>query len=221
MGRKKRAVPKAVQNAVKGVVRRQIRRRGGLGMILLLIVFVAVGLFNPELRDKIAEQLNVPFSMSANGTRPLPSKTKSPLKEGVWPAVHIVDGDTLDIQDDQGVKHRVRLIGANTPETVKPNSPVEPFGPEASAFTKRIIEEAGGKVRVAFDGDQVDRYDRNLAMIYVQTPRGEVWLNKMLIHEGLARAQLQYRFSKGAKEAFRVAEEEAKRARKNIWSQVP
>jgi len=34
----------------------------------------------------------------------------------------------------------------------------------------------------------------------------------------LARAQLQYRFSKGAKDVFRQAEAEAKAAKRNLWS---
>jgi len=133
--------------------------------------------------------------------------------------VKVVDGDTIDVEDDAGNKHRIRFIGADTPETVKPNTPTEPFGPEASDFTKRKIAEANNLVRLAFDGDQIDKYGRNLAMIYLQMPDGsEVWLNELLIREGLARAQLQYRFSKGAKDAFRQAEEDAKMAKRNLWS---
>ena len=35
---------------------------------------------------------------------------------------------------------KVRLIGVDTPETVHPTKPVEYFGREASAFTKRMVE---------------------------------------------------------------------------------
>jgi micrococcal nuclease len=45
----------------------------------------------------------------------------------------VVDGDTLVL----GTGERVRLIGVNTPETKHPQKPVEAFGKEASAFTKR------------------------------------------------------------------------------------
>ena len=48
----------------------------------------------------------------------------------------VVDGDTIIVQ---GVG-RVRLIGVDTPETVDPRRPVECFGKEASAFTKRLLE---------------------------------------------------------------------------------
>ena len=34
----------------------------------------------------------------------------------------------------------VRLIGVDTPETVKPGAPVDCFGPQASAFNHRLVE---------------------------------------------------------------------------------
>ena len=184
-----------------------------MGMITA-VVLLLLGAISPDIRDSVAEALSI-----SNPNKPLTSKVQGPLTEGIWTVVHVVDGDTLDVADDVGNKYRVRLIGADTPEVVKPNTPVEPFGPEASNFTKWIIAEANYRVRLAFDGDQVDRYNRNLAMVYLQMPDGsEVWLNELLIREGLARAQTQYRFSKGAKATFQQAEEEAKRAKKNLWS---
>ena len=181
-------------------------------------VLILLGLFNPDIRDSVAETLEPLFP--GISSKPLPSKVKGPLTEGLWTVVHVVDGDTLDVGDDTGNKYRVRLIGADTPETVKPNTPVQPFGPEASDFTKRKIAEANNRVRLAFDGDEVDKYGRSLAMVHLQMPDGtEVWLNELLIREGLARAQLQYRYSKSAKTAFQQAEAQAKSAKKNLWSQ--
>src|SRR5215212_5435625 len=52
--------------------------------------------------------------------------------------VRVVDGDTV-VVDIDGQHETVRLIGIDTPETVKPDSPVECFGPEASAFTKHLL----------------------------------------------------------------------------------
>ncbi|MDR1483666.1 MAG: thermonuclease family protein [Planctomycetaceae bacterium] len=140
------------------------------------------------------------------------------LREGIFRVANIVDGDTIDVIDGKGQKHRIRFIGANTPETAKKNKPAEPFADKAMNFTKRIIEANGNQVRIKFDGDQVDKYGRNLAMIYVKTQRGEIWLNEVLILEGLARARLQYNFSNFAKERFKNAEQNAKNSQKNIWS---
>ena len=184
----------------------------GLVAVVIIIVLFLIGLVDPELRDKLLQR----------ETGPLPAGSqRSPLQEGFWPVIHIVDGDTLDIQDDEGSKHRIRLIGADTPEVVKPNHPAEPFGPQASAYTKQAIADSGNRVRIAFDGDQIDRYGRNLAMIYLQTAEGEVLLNERLIRLGLARAQTQYRYSKEMKDRFRAAEDTAKAEKRNIWSQQP
>jgi micrococcal nuclease len=185
---------------------------------IIAAVLILIGLVYPDVRDRVAETLEPLFPGISSSHKPLPSKNKGTLTEGIWTVVHVVDGDTLDVADDTG-KYRVRLIGADTPETVKPNTPVEPFGPQASDFTKRKIAEAKNQVRLAFDGDEVDKYGRNLAMVYLQLPDGEVCLNELLIREGLAHAQLQYRYSKGAKTAFQQAEAEAKNAKRNLWSQ--
>ncbi len=50
--------------------------------------------------------------------------------------IRVIDGDTLVLDGDE----KVRLIGVDTPETVHPTRPVEYFGREASAFTKRMVE---------------------------------------------------------------------------------
>jgi len=188
-------------------VNKLLRGKGGLVSILAVIVLAVIGLFisNDDSRNNPADDV------------PLPSKKQSPLEEGIWNVVRVVDGDTLDVVDNKNEKYRIRLIGANTPETVKPNHPVEPFGPEASVFTKNVIAEANNRVRISFDGDQTDKYGRTLAMVYPQLPDGEVFLNELLIWEGLAKAELQYRFSKGMKERFKEAEEEAQRNRRGIW----
>ncbi|NQT11874.1 MAG: thermonuclease family protein, partial [Planctomycetes bacterium] len=57
------------------------------------------------------------------------------LSEGTYRVERVVDGDTLLLAN----RARVRLQGVDTPETVKPNHPVERFGPEASEFTRRFV----------------------------------------------------------------------------------
>ena len=146
----------------------------------------------------------------------------SPEEQAVSPSEHqwgevrverVVDGDTIIVEG--GV--RVRLIGADTPETVKPNWPVEPFGPEASEFTKTTIASAGNRVRLESDGTKKDRYNRQLAMVYVDG----MLLNEELIRKGLATAELQYQYSAAMKSRFKAAEDEAKRANRGIWSLTP
>lgn len=133
-----------------------------------------------------------------------------PLESGVYRVARIIDGDTFLIVDGD---ERIRLIGADTPETVHPKRPVESWGPEATLFTKDFL--AGDEVRLEFDGPSRDKYGRILAYAYV----GERMLNEELIRAGLARARLRYPYSSSIKERFRRAENEAKSARRGIWSE--
>ena len=135
------------------------------------------------------------------------------LAEGAHQVRRVVDGDTFVL--DSGA--RIRLMGVDTPETVKPNHPVEPFGPEASQFTKDFL--ADGRVYLTFDRQKVDRYDRFLAYAW-RDERMDLMLNEELVRAGLAQAKTGYRYSDRMKKRFRRAEDEAKAARRGIWSTV-
>ena len=78
------------------------------------------------------------------------------------PLSRVVDGDTLKCGEE-----RVRLLGVDTPETKKEGTPVQPFGLEASKFTKDILAD-DAQVCLIFDtiGDKVDKYDRLLAYVF-------------------------------------------------------
>ena len=74
----------------------------------------------------------------------------------------VVDGDTVEARIDGEVED-VRLIGVDTPETVKPGAPVQCFGPRASGFTHRLLE--GRRVRLVFGVERRDAYGRLLAYV--------------------------------------------------------
>jgi micrococcal nuclease len=176
---------------------------------LIFIIIAAVGYFLFDASGVNSRTPSQPMTQQ--------NQQQTQLREGIWQVSHIVDGDTIDVIDSKGQKCRIRFVGANAPEIAKQKIPAEPYAYEAMEFTKRIIAANGNQVRVAFDGDRVDKYGRALAMIYVKTPNGEVWLNEALIYEGLAKARLQYNYSNAAKQQFKNAEIRAKNARKNIW----
>ncbi len=142
-----------------------------------------------------------------------PQPAPEALAEGVYAVQRAVDGDTLVLANGA----RIRLIGADTPETVKPNWPVEPFGPEAKQFTERFLTNADGRVRLQFDRQRQDKYGRFLAYVWADSHM----LNEELIRAGLAKAELQYPYSSTMKTRFRRAEEEAQSASRGIWSEQP
>jgi micrococcal nuclease len=132
------------------------------------------------------------------------------LEEGTYRVQRVVDGDTLVLANQASI----RLQGIDTPETVRPNYPVEPFGPEAAEFTRQFIAEGKGIVRLQFDRERKDEFGRFLAYVWV----GDRMLNEELVRAGLATAETGYRYSAAMKTRFRRAEEEAKAASRGIWS---
>lgn len=129
----------------------------------------------------------------------------------VYPVERVIDGDTLVIRY-QGVLTTVRLLGVDTPETVHPNKPVEHFGREASAFTKRLLENE--KVRLDFDLERFDRYGRLLA--YVYRASDGLFVNEALLREGYAHAYTRFPFR--YLDRFRQLEAEAREARRGLWA---
>ena len=104
---------------------------------------------------------------------------------GLAEVVAVVDGDTIVVRlagDERG-EETVRLIGIDTPETVDPRSPVDCFGPEASAATKALLPE-GTAVRLVRDVEARDRYDRLLA--YVYRADDATFVNLALAEQGFA-----------------------------------
>ena len=92
----------------------------------------------------------------------------------------VVDGDTIEVDLSSG-EEDVRYIGIDTPETVKPSTPVQCFGPQASERNHELVE--GKRVRLVFDREQRDVYGRLLAYVYV----GDTFINGELIEGGYAR----------------------------------
>lgn len=100
------------------------------------------------------------------------------------PAVvtRVVDGDTVEARI--GIRQEtVRLIGIDTPETVHPRVGIEPWGPQASAFTKGLLPP-GTPVRLELGVQERDRYGRLLAYVYLSDGR---MLNALLLKAGLAQ----------------------------------
>jgi micrococcal nuclease len=92
----------------------------------------------------------------------------------------VIDGDTVEVSI-AGRDDEVRYIGIDTPETVKPGTPIQCFGPQASALNHRLVE--GRRVRLVFDRERRDVYGRLLAYVY----RGGLFVNARLVRSGYAR----------------------------------
>lgn len=125
--------------------------------------------------------------------------------------VYVVDGDTFDVKLRNGKEERVRMTLVDTPETKHPRLGVQPFGPEASAFTKKLL--TGEDVSLEMDVQERDRYGRVLAYVWLN---GKL-VNEQLIAKGLARLAI---FPPNTKyvDRFEGVQQKAREQRLGIWS---
>jgi micrococcal nuclease len=137
--------------------------------------------------------------------------------------VRVVDGDTIVVEvtgrtegpgagdAPLGTEERVRLIGIDTPESVKPDTPVECFGREASAAAKALLE--GQEVRLVKDVEETDAYDRLLRYVYL----GSEMANARLVANGYATA---YTYPPNIRhsELFVQLQREAREGDRGLWA---
>ena len=130
--------------------------------------------------------------------------------------VRVVDGDTIDIhQGDGKYPHtRIRLWGIDTPETLKRDTPVQHFGPEATGFTRAGVLDK--TVRLQLQPHRTrDNHGRLLA--YVVGPDGKM-LNRLLVAGGYAYADPRYNHD--LKAEFARLQRRAHKARRGLWAEV-
>jgi micrococcal nuclease len=127
---------------------------------------------------------------------------------GQGEVVRVVDGDTIRVRLGDRTE-RVRYIGIDTPESVKPGTPVQCYAKRASAANEALV--AGQRVRLVGDVEHRDRYGRLLA--YVYRAGDGAFVNALLVRDGYARtltiapnvahAAEFARLARGAREAGR------------------
>ncbi|MDR1732419.1 MAG: thermonuclease family protein [Synergistaceae bacterium] len=133
--------------------------------------------------------------------------------------VQVVDGDTVVVAV-AGEKRRVRLIGVDTPETVHPRKPVQYYGKEASAFTKKNLQNKS--VWLEYDVAPLDKYNRHLAYLWLAKPgKGEEAIrrdmfNAQLVLGGYGKVMTIQPNSKYA-DLFVKFQQEARTERRGLW----
>lgn len=139
------------------------------------------------------------------------TQTATDTQPGTYTVDRFVDGDTIAVNMN-GKTETVRMIGIDAPETHKPNTPVQCYGPAAAAYTKQLI--GSSRVRLEADSQSTnrDRYDRLLRYVYLPDNR---LVEAELIKNGYGFAYTQFPFGKS--EEFVQLQASAKAANKGLW----
>jgi micrococcal nuclease len=134
--------------------------------------------------------------------------------------VRIVDGDTIKV-DLGGSEVTVRYIGMDTPETVRPGTPVQWMGEEAAAANEGLLERGGGTVYLEKDVSETDRYGRLLRYVWVRTDGADLLVNLELLRLGVAQVATFPPDVKDIDPWFLDAERAAREAGIGLWGATP
>ncbi len=142
------------------------------------------------------------------------------LRAGLYYVTRVVDGDTIELSNHE----KVRLIGVDTPEKYygdkllrdskksgKEIKSIQALGAKASDFTKGLCLKK--KVRLEYDVERRDRYNRTLAYVYLEDG---TFVNAKIVGEGYGQIMTippNVRYA----DYFRKLEKGARDSKKGLW----
>ncbi len=149
-----------------------------------------------------------------------PDAIAEPTRRGALAAnatvVHLVDGDTLDVTwMTSGKRERIRLIGIDTPESKRANTPVECFAKKSAAALAALVPKST-TIRIEPDVEQRDRYGRYLG--YIFRAQDGLFVNLEMARVGMA-VPLTFPPNVAYADQFVAAGTAAQAAGIGLWSQ--
>ena len=130
--------------------------------------------------------------------------------------VRVVDGDTAVVKI-KNENQKVRFIGVDTPEYNPKRNISQPWGKEASEFSKNLLKNQ--IVYLEKDTSDTDKYGRLLRYVWLNPPEKpnhptyeeieNQMVNGILVRDGYARAR-EYKPDTHYRDIFRNIESEAK-----------
>lgn len=137
-----------------------------------------------------------------------PCLAKTPIRTIEGTVTKVSDGDTLQVTDQHGTKVKIRLYGADAPETTKPDKPGQPGGEESFQALRSKVTGQYVQVQIM----DIDQYKRAVGIVWI----GNRAINLEMVADGWAWAYRQYLTRPYASE-FIGAETQARQSRKGIW----
>jgi len=132
----------------------------------------------------------------------------------------VVDGDTLKLENGK----YLRLLGIDTPEMHESDKlhrdsqrsgqgieAIKQSGRQAYEFTKRMVE--GKRVRLEFDTERYDKYNRMLAYVFLDDG---TFLNGRIVEEGYASIT-HYKLNVKYADLFLKLYQQARENKRGLW----
>jgi micrococcal nuclease len=165
----------------------------------------------PEPATDVKGAQAPPPEVTPPPTIPQEQPVSAGQRTGPHRVVSVSDGDTFRVEID-GTRQTVRLIGVDTPEVSRPNTPVQCYARQASAFTKSLLDSSFVYLQPDSRTDDKDRYGRILRYAYLTDERD---VQAELLRGGYAFAYTRFPFSRS--EEFVALQLEAQTARLGVW----
>ena len=183
-----------------------------------LVLLVLVGLIVVGIRlGSGPSALSAPSPATTTTPVPTARQTVTPTPvPGVDAVVrNVIDGDTI-VARIGGKDETVRIIGMDSPETHKPNTPVECFATEATDAARRLMPK-GSRVTLESDPtqDTRDRFGRLLAHVFLAD--GTLFAERM-IRDGFAVHYVYDRVPSIYADRLAAAQDAAQAAGAGLWS---
>lgn len=124
----------------------------------------------------------------------------------------IFDGDTVRLKDGR----RLRFVGIDTPEIHHGRGEDEPFAREALEVLTALVRASNGRLRLAYDRERQDRYERMLAHVFTDEA-GPTNIGAELLARGMGTA-LTVPPNDRFVTCYREAEATARDAGAGLWS---
>jgi len=179
---------------------------------LLLLAAIIIAVLTIAGEGGVAQRVGSAVKGATTTVTDTITDTVQAPQPGYYTVTKFTDGDTIDVNMD-GHNETVRFIGVDTPETHKPNSPVQCFGPQAADNTKKLI----GTNPVRLEADPLDtdrdRYGRLLRYVYLPD---NTLVQANIIQNGYGFAYTLFPFSK--KDEFKGYQATAQNAKAGLWS---
>ena len=137
------------------------------------------------------------------------SDCSSPKYDETVRLKHVIDGDTISLQDGR----KVRFIGINTPELQRDQQVGEPLAREARAYLVKLLVD-GPDLYLRYGVDKKDHYGRLLAHVFTIKGRN---ISTALLKAGLG-SSVQITPNLWSYRCYLKAEKQAQENKKGIWS---